>query len=297
MPILFVAGLPRSSTLGIADKLYRCMDFNNRPALMTGHLHLAAALSGDELSNFHSPLHLYHSREALVRALLVLHEMSVSLEGYDTILRHYFLPNGGLNSVRFFSMLNSYDPLIIDPSFSHSIQPNLIRNLPSVITDTSLLVVWRNPIDFCLDLMEGVYGFDSCLQLILANSSLSFPLDPLALWLEFVRPYFELLQQPPISLKHVMQIPREQFSADAISNFCLNISAEYNSDYRPSALANTMPLFSECPYSGDPSYYFKDSNTSPMDIHLERLIRFSNQDLVIQDVIDLASRIGYNIIR
>ena len=181
--------------LGIADLLYQSIDVQERPVIMTGHLHLAAALSGGDLNQYASPLHLYNAREALARGLLSLHDMPVSLEAYGSIVQHYFSASTAvLNIDRFCSMLKNYSPLIIDPAFSHAMHSRLLHTLPDLGVECNLLILWRNPINFCLDLMQGVFGFDCCLQWILANPVLSFPLDPLMLWLEFVRPYLELIR-------------------------------------------------------------------------------------------------------
>ncbi len=294
MSILFVAGLPRSSSLGVGDLLYRCIDAHDRPVVMTGHLHLAAALCGDNLDQYHSPLHLYNAREALVRCMLSLHQMPVSLETYESILKHYFSGfDRSLNLERFCSTMKSCNPLVIDPSFSHAIHVELLRNLPDLGIEYTLLVIWRNPIDFCLDLMQGVYGFDCCLQWILAHPMLSFPLDPLMLWLEFVRSYLAIIRRPPTSIKHVLHVPRELISSDILLKLCICLSADYCPELRSSSSVQMMSMFSECPYSGDPSYVICADDSRPMVLSIEQLARFSNQDNVIQEVIDVAKSLGY----
>ena len=82
MSVVFFAGLPRSSTLGFADLFYQSVEAKNQRPLMTGHLHLAAALTNQDLSQFDSPLNLYRAQEALIRCLLDVHGMSHSLESY-----------------------------------------------------------------------------------------------------------------------------------------------------------------------------------------------------------------------
>lgn len=261
---------------------------------MTGHLHLAAALAGEDLTQFDSPLHLYNSRESLIRGLLSLHQMTVSLETFESIAHHYFMGSGAcLNIDRFSSMLKTYNPLIIDPSFSHAMNSGFIRRFPDLGVECNLLVLWRNPINFSLDLMQGIYGFDCCLQWILANSLLSFPLDPLMLWLEFVRPYLELVRQPPSVFKHILHFPREKIFPNTVSRLCSFLSAAYSPGLRPSFLSQVTSLFSECPYSGDPSYIIEACGPRSMVISIEQLARFSNQDQVIQEVIESARSIGY----
>lgn len=296
MSILFVAGLPRSSNLGVADLLHSDIDLHQRPVVMTGHLHLAAALSGLELSQYNSPLHLYNAKEALVRSLLFLHQMPVSIDTYEAIIQCYFRePEGTLHIDRFLSMLGKYRPLLIDPSFSHCIDPSLIKNLVDLGVECNLLILWRNPVDFSLDLMSGIYGFDSCLQWILASPLLSFPLDPLMLWLKFVKPYVNLLHQSPSTLKHVIDIPREELCSTIISDLCTSLSLDYSPKLRSSSLAQTTPLFSECPYSGDPSYEIQSNGSRPMTISFEQLSRFSKKKEVIAEVVEYAQLIGYDI--
>jgi len=296
MSILFLACLPRSSSLGVADLLYRGIDLDGKPVVLTGHLHLAAELSNADISRYHSPLHLYSAREAMIRSLLTLHQMPASIDNYESILKYYFDPiDNTLNINRFESVLENCSPLLIDPSFSHSMDPALLRNLPDSDVEYNLLILWRNPINFSLDLMQGVYGFDSCLQWILANSSLSFPLDPLMLWLEYVKAFVELIRQPPSTLHQIIHVPIERVSSETASSLCSRLSIDYCCELRPSNLDKMISMFSECPYSGDPSYVIESYTPRHMEISFEEISRFSKQERIVRDVIDYAKIIGYDI--
>lgn len=298
MSILFLAGLPRSSSLGVADLLYRSISVQEGPVVMTGHLHLAAALSEQNLAQYDSPLHLYYAKEALIRSLLFLHGMPVLLETYESIVHYYFSSlDSTLNLNRFGSVLKNHKPLFIDPSFSHSMDANLIRNVPDLGIEYNLIILWRNPVDFCRDLMRGVYGFDCCLQWILSNSQLSFPLDPLMLWLEFVRPYLEILREPPTVIKQVLHAPRESLSVDTLSHWCRSLAAEYRPELRSSLIANMATLLGECPYSGDPSCFIDEFGQQHLEIFVDSVSRFSNSDQVIEEVVQVAQMIGYSVNR
>ena len=89
MSVVFFAGLPRSSTLGIADLFFQSIELKNQRPLMTGHLHLAAAMTDHDLAQFDSPLHLYKAQEALIRCLLNLNGMAFSLDSYSSMLQYY----------------------------------------------------------------------------------------------------------------------------------------------------------------------------------------------------------------
>jgi hypothetical protein len=297
MPILFIAAPPRSSSLGVADLFYQGADLDGKPALLTGHLHLAAELSGADMNRYHSPLHLYSAREALVRCLMALHQMPASIDNYGSILKYYFnSPENALDLDRFRSVLQACSPLLIDPSFSHAMDVDLLSKLPQLGVEFNLLVLWRNPIRFSLDLMQGVYGFDSCLQWILAGSSLSFPLDPLMLWLEYVKAFVELIRQPPASLRRIIHVPRETVSQETIPHLCSQLLIDYRPGIRLSSLGKTVSMFSECPYSGDPSYAIDPCTPQHLQISYEDLRRFSRQERVVRDVVDYAKTIGYEVI-
>lgn len=297
MSILFLASLPRSSSLGFSEILYRGIDLGVRPVILTGHLHLAAELSFVDVSSYHSPLHLYTAREALIRGLMTLHEMHVTIDNYQSIIKYYFDPaNNSLISSRFKSVIDLYSPLLIDPSFSHSIDPSLLMNLPDLPFKSQLLILWRNPISFSLDLMQGVYAFDSCLQWILSNPKLKFPLDPLMLWLEFVKSYLEIIRKPPSALYRIIHVPREMVSSDTASSLCSRLSIKYRPKLRPSILDKSVTLLSDCPYSGDPSYLIRHSTNQDMQISSVELARFSSQESVVNDVMQYAEIIGYQIV-
>ncbi|MDA7433975.1 hypothetical protein N8517_00040 [Synechococcus sp. AH-601-L23] len=296
MSILFIAGLPRSANLGVADLLYKRFNSFSTPALMTGHLHLAAALSDVDLDQFSSPLNFYQSKEALLRALIRLHQMPVSFESYNSLYNFYFsdlASQSKFNRSQFLSRVYSSGFLIIDPSFSHCLYSKLINNLPFVESGCFLLVIWRHPIYFCLDLMNGVYSFDSCLQCVLASDQLSFPLDPLQVWVQFVASYLEVLKAPSDTLKMVLQVKRERFHcSNIIQQLSNGLSIELQPLSSKSSLANVTPLYHECPFSGDPSYVFPDEQES-IEVSVKELSRFSNCSRVIQEVINLSASLGY----
>lgn len=297
MPILFLSTLPRSSSLGVADLFYRGAQTDGSPVILTGHLHLAAELSGSGVGQYHSPLHLYNAREALIRGLMMLHQMPASIDSYESIIKYYFnSPDSILDINRFRSTLEASGPLLIDPSFSHAMHTSLFRNLPELGVESRLLILWRNPIGFSLDLMQGVYGFDSCLQWILASSLLSFPLDPLMLWLEYVKANLQLIHHPPSALRHILHVPRENLSLETVSDLCRQLSIKYRPELRQSTLGESVSIFSECPYSGDPSYAIDANTPQHLQISFEELSRFSSQEGIVRDVADYAKIIGYNII-
>jgi len=294
MSILFLAALPRSSSLGISDLFYRGIDLDEKSVLLTGHLHLAAELSGADINRYHSPLHLYTAREALIRSLMILHKMPVSIDNHESIVKYYFdSPNNALNINRFRSAIQTLGALLIDPSFSHSMDTGLLNNLPDLGIECKLLVLWRNPISFSLDLMQGVYGFDSCLQWILSSSLISFPLDPLMLWLEYVKAYLDLIRQPPSRLNRINHIPREMVSPDTMPGLCSKLSINYRPELRHSCLNKMVSMLSDCPFSGDPSYVIQSNTPRHMYISIEELSRFSKHEKVVHDVIHYAKIIGY----
>ena len=231
-----------------------------------------------------------------MRALIRLHQMPVSFESYNSLYNFYFSDldsQSKLNRPKFLSRVDSSGVLIVDPSFSHCLHPKLINNLHFVESGCILLVIWRHPIYFCLDLLNGVYSFDSCLQCVLASDQLSFPLDPLQVWVQFVASYLEVLKAPSDTLKMVLQVKRERFHcSNIIQQLSNGLSIELQPLSSKSSLANVTPLYHECPFSGDPSYVFPDEQES-IEVSVKELSRFSNCSRVIQEVINLSASLGY----
>jgi len=295
MPILFLASLPRTSVLGVADLLYRCIETDAKSIHMAGHIHLAAALSRKDFSQYHSPLHLYDAREALIRCLLDIHQIAPSIDSYQSIAQYYFSGSTSiLDHKRFQDMLDQHQPLLIDPSFSHAIETSLIRHLPNLGVGCSLLILWANPIDFCIGLMDGVFGLDSCLQWMLHNPSLSFPLEPLSLWLEYIQAYLAIIKDPPVAIDQIIYLPRETISKSNPIALCDRLSVGCKPNARISSLQQTTWLFSECPFSGDPSYIFLGKNDSTaLAVSKQQLARFSNNENLISEAMEIAEKIGY----
>ena len=297
MSVVFFAGLPRSSTVGFADRFYQRIELNHQRALMTGHLHLAAALTDHDLGQFDSPLHLYKSQEALIRFLLNLHGMTFSLDSYLSMLQHYSSSTPGqINSKRLMHAVEDSKLIVIDPSFSHSLYPDYLLDLAGKMVDFFLIVIWRNPISFCLDIMQGVFAFDCCLHWILAKPNLSFPLDPLSLWLEFVRPFLQISSRLPSSFRQVFYLHAESIDRYQFTELGSEFPCTVPAKNRVSALEGIDPLLSDCPLSGDPSYFFRDQTSSPLLISLAELARFSANQSVIDEVINVSRAIGYTIV-
>ena len=296
MSIIFCAGLPRSSTLGFADLFCKNVDHQEEYILMTGHLHLAAALSDHDIGQFDSPLNLYKSHESLIRCLLNLHGMSFSIDTFSSMFKYYSSSTQGyINSKRLKIAVQDPRFIFIDPSFSHSLHPNYLLELSDVSTDMYLVVIWRNPIYFCLDIMHGVFSLDSCLQWILAKKDLSFPLDPLSLWLEFVKPFVQLLDNNPSSFKNILCLHAENIVKEDFSLSLNDFSFTSGYHKRSSNLSRISPLFTDCPFSGDPSYYLNDKYHS-CRISFEELSRYSSDQSVINEVAALSKKIGYTLI-
>lgn len=297
MSIVFFAGLPRSSTVGFADLFFQRIELKSRLPLMTGHLHLAAALTGNDLGQFDSPLHLYKAQEALIRCLLKVHGMSFSLESYVSVLRYYSSSiSGQVDRKRLQNVIEDPNLIIIDPSFSHSLYPDYLEELDEIVVDLFLIVVWRNPISFCLDIMQGVFAFDCCLHWILAKPNLSFPLDPLVLWLEFVRSFLQISSRLPSSFRQVYYLNAESIDRCQFAEMASEFPCSTVSMSRLSALKNINTLIADCPFSGDPSYFFKDHSDSSMLISLDQLKRFSANHSVIEEVVSLSRSIGYTLV-
>lgn len=295
MPIVFVSGLPRSSTLGLSDLLYQSINTSNKSVFFSGHIHLAAALSDVDLSLFSSPLHLYDSREALVRFLLSLHKIPISLEACASV-NHFYFPNSGgvIDHDRLKNTLNNSESVVIDPSFSHTLHPHLFSSLPEIKMDYLLVIFWRNPIQFSLDLMKGVFSLDCCLHWILAKPSFGFPLDPLMIWLEIVKTQLKFLKSTPASISNIYHLRMEKVINDGYLRTLNNFPLMLGSTQRPSALSDVSSLFYDCPYSGDPSYHFNSSYS--LEVSRDQLHRLSRRGEVIDEVMDLSISLGYQVV-
>lgn len=295
---VFLAGLPRSFTLGIADLLAQqiAADKDDQQVILTGHSHLAAALSEVDLSCFDSPLHLYQSNEALTRMLLQLQKIPLTLDTYVSVQSYFFKKNSGLvDRKRLLDLVEHSGQIMIDPSFSHALRPEYLINLPLSASDCHLLVIWRNPISFGLDIMKGVFALDACLHWMLDKADLGFPLDPLKLWLEFVDAYSQFLG-PSSSIKmSTSALALENIMADGFRALSKSFPLVCQSQQRPSSLKVLPSLLTECPYSGDPSYDFS-SNSSSTDVSIQQLSHLSSSEHVIQRVINSAKLIGYSIV-
>ena len=297
MSVVFFAGLPRSSTLGFADLFYQSVEAKNQRPLMTGHLHLAAALTNQDLSQFDSPLNLYRAQEALIRCLLDVHGMSHSLESYLAMLKYYSSSTPDyINRARLQNSIEDPSLIFIDPSFSHSLHPSYLLDLTDLMVDLYLVVVWRNPIAFCLDIMHSVYAFDCCLHWILAKKNLSFPLDPLSLWLEFARPFLSIPTIIPASFVETYYLHAESIHSHRFARMSGMFPIMSRSNSRVPALAGINSIFSDCPLSGDPSYYFEDRNEHSFSISLDQLNQFSANQSAIDEVISISRAIGYALV-
>jgi len=297
MTILYVSGLPRCSTLGAADLIARTIDSKDQNILLTGHLHLAASFARIPFGQHHSPLHLYDSREALIRSFIFLHQLPFSLDSYQAVHHHYFSGNGDqLNLKRLTEAIHHRNAFFIDPSFTHSIDPRLIQNLPETGIHSLLLVLWRNPIQFCLDLRDGVYSLDACLHWMLLDDSLSFPVDPLMLWLRYVRAHLSIIAEQPPSISAIIHAPRERVNSHFVSRICSDLSLSSLPHPSPSFLNQASWLLGECPFSGDPSFSLNNDSMTALNISCDQLSKFSNSDHAIQAVMELAPLIGYTLV-
>ena len=297
MSVVFFAGLPRSSTLGIADLFFQSIELKNQRPLMTGHLHLAAAMTDYDLAQFDSPLHLYKAQEALIRCLLNLNGMAFSLDSYLSMLQYYSssIP-GRINSQRLRTAVEDSSFFIVDPSFSHSLYPNILVNLSDILVDLFLVVVWRNPIAFCLDIKQGVFAFDCCLHWILAKPNLSFPLDPLSLWLEFVRPFLHISNRLPPSFGQTFYLHAESIYMHQLSELASKFPCNMAAINRVSGLAGISSLLTDCPFSGDPSYFVQNHSSSSFLVSMGQLARFSTSQSVIDEVASVSKEIGYTLV-
>lgn len=296
MSLLFIASLPRTSVLGIADLFYRGIISQSQIVTLTGHLHLLAELSNSSIYKYQSPLNLYQCREALVRCILSLHDIPFSIDNYQGILQHYFSrPGNNLDSCKIESLLLDTNALVIDPSFSHSMDPSLIYTNKTINVDHKLLILWTNPILFCTRIMDGVFAFDSCLHWLLSHPSFSFPIDPLKLWLSYVQSYLPIIDKPPSHFSNVTHIQRELISSTTAKSILSPISIDYKHMHRPTMISEIAPYLNECPYSGDPSYLLDDLDQKNLSISLKELGRYSNDPKVIDDVVNYSQIIGYSI--
>ena len=203
---------------------------------------------------------------------------------------------GLINSQRLQGAIHDPKLVIIDPSFSHSLYPNYLVNLADVMIDLFLIVVWRNPISFCMDLMHGVFAFDCCLQWILAYPSLSFPLDPLSLWVKFTNQFLQIPSRLPSSFRKTFYLHYERIHSLKFAELTSNFSCNMVSNSRPSALVGVNSLLSDCPFSGDPSNVIQNDSVSSLVVSKSQLARFSLSQSVIDDAIHLSQRIGYALI-
>ncbi|MEC8738149.1 MAG: hypothetical protein VXX91_07950 [Planctomycetota bacterium] len=297
MSVVFFAGLPRSSTVGFADLFYQSIELQNQRPLMTGHLHLAAALTNHDLGQFDSPLNLYRAQEALIGCLLNVHGMTDSLESYLAMLQYYSSSTTGhINRTRLKNSIEDSSLIFIDPSFSHSLHPDYLVGLAELMVDLYLVVVWRNPVAFCSDIKHGVYAFDCCLHWILARNNLSFPLDPLSLWLEFTRSFLQISSRLPKSFVKTYYLYAETIHSHRFAEMSDVFAFNARSKSRITALASVNSILSDCPLSGDPSYYFKHKSDNAFLISLEQLNRFSSNQSVIDEVVSISKAIGYTLV-
>tara|TARA_A100001011_G_C14248443_1_gene816713 strand:+ start:556 stop:1452 length:897 start_codon:yes stop_codon:yes gene_type:complete len=297
MSVVFFAGLPRSCTLGFADFFYQTIDAEGKRPLLTGHLHLAAVLSGQNLDQFDSPLNLYKSQEALIRCLLNLHGMDFSPDSFSSILKYYSSSSPGqINSQRLKSSIEDSNLIVIDPSFSHSLNPSYFKELPEIFVDLCLAVIWRNPIAFALDIRIGVFAFDCCLHWIMAKKNLTFPLDPLALWLEFVKPFSQKSCGLTSFSSQIYYLHAESILQNKYAEMHGKFSFNDMSKIRESALAEIHPLVTDSPFSGDPSYCIESSMGNSMSVSVEQLALFSTNQSVIDEVAALSKAIGYVVV-
>ena len=297
MSVVFFAGLPRSFTLGFADLFYQAVDAQAKRPLLTGHLHLAAALSGHNLDQFDSPLNLYKSQEALIRCLLNLHGMTFSPDSFLSVLKYYSSSTPGkINSQRLKSSIEDSNLILIDPSFSHSLNPSYFLELPKISVDLYLAVIWRNPIAFAMDIKSGIFAFDCCLHWIIAKENLTFPLDPLSLWLEFVKSIHQQLRNSPSSITQIFYLHAENICQDNFFEMHSQFPCNLMSKNRDSALVGIHSLLTDSPFSGDPSYYIESYLRSQMSVSIEQLSRFSTNQSVIDEVAILSKAIGYSVV-
>ena len=298
MSVVFFAGLPRSSTLGFADLFYQTIEDQSKNPLMTGHLHLAAALLDYDLSNFDSPLNLYKSQEALMRCMLNLHGMNFSPDCFMSMLQYYSSSSPGrINSALLKESIENSSHIIIDPSFSHSLYPNYLLELVDIVVDLYLVVIWRNPISFCFDIMNGVYAFDSCMHWMLAKSNIKFPLDPLSLWLEFVNPFLQISSILPSSFVKTYYLHSESIFENRFSELSNEFSCSSGSIInRFSALDRIDALLTDCPFSGDPSYYVQNNTDTPFLVSIDQLSRFSSSESVVAEAVTISEAIGYTLV-
>lgn len=295
MSLVFVIGFPRSSALGIADQLARYLHHPN--IIVEGHLHIAAAFNGIDLSLCDSPLGFYDGRESLLRSILKLHSMPDNLDTRNSITKYYFSDASHRLSVdRFVHLVKHKQPLFVDPAFSHSLNPTLLKNASLLRLDPRLVVIWRNPIHFCKDMMAGVYAFDSCLQWILAKDGYSFPLDLLQIWLEIVETIFDEVIGSPSFLGKTFLYHYESFSPKLFPPLARSLSLSCLTSLKPSVIKYAKTLFNDCPYSGDPSYSLDREYDQSLDISLQDLSRFSTDSNLVSKVAQQAEKIGYSLI-
>lgn len=295
MTILYLSSLVRSSSLGLADYLYKNICHPIGPVLMSGHIHTAACLSNIDLSNFSSALNLYHPREAFVRLLLTMYNMDLTYESYSSIFNYFSNGSSALLSDRLIRSIVSTSSLVIDPSFSHSLYPKLLYNLSDVRVNMRLLVVWRNPICFCSDLMNGIYGLDCIIHLLRTSSFRSLPIDPLRVWLHFVRTNLLLLSSDKTVFTHRTSVKRESISLDVSPSFLSSLGLKCLTHPLQSNITESYGLLGDCPYSGDPSYYLASTHSDPLIVPLRELYRYSKSPVVVSSVAKLATVLGYTI--
>ena len=295
MSVVLICGLPRSSSLGVADLLSRSLDHES--VHMQGHLHMAAALDSRNLSQYDSPLGFYDGSESLLRCLLQLNGIPDNIDTRLSVSRYYFDENNNcLIQERFLELIDKTKALIIDPSFSHSVDTRLLRVPLALGLRTSLFVVWRNPICFCLDLMEGVYGLDCCLQWILCKQAYSFPLDPIRIWLDCVSSIRHSLAQPALLVSNIFYSHFESFSLQCVPSFAKSLSLPCNQILKPSVIQDVSSYLHDCPYSGDPSFSLTRTYDQTLEVSLKQLSRFTYDPDLISAVAQTAENIGYSII-
>jgi len=295
MELILICGLPRSSSLGVADLLARSLD--HKCVHVHGHLHAAAALDCRDIAIYDSPLGLYEGSESLLRCLLKLNEIPDNIDARFSIKNYYFNSQSGLiNSERFIDLLRQKNALLVDPSFSHSIDTQLLTLPLSFGLSTIIFVVWRNPIFFCMDLMHGVYGLDSCLQWILWNQQYSFPLDPLQIWFDYTSSIYQSIKLFSSTSNNVLCCHFENFTLEGVQDFANTIPLKSKLYMSPSGLEDVFSYFNDCPYSGDPSYSFTREYCQSLDISFNTLSRFSCDHDLISSTVQLAEALGYRII-
>ena len=295
MSVVLICGLPRSSSLGVADLLSRSLDHDS--VHMQGHLHMAAALDSQNLSQYDSPFGFYDGSESLLRCLLQLNGIPDNIDTRLSVSKYYFDDkNNCLNHERFLELIDTAKALIIDPSFSHSVETRLLSVPFTFGLKTSLFVVWRNPICFCMDLMEGVYGLDCCLQWILCKQAYSFPLDPIQIWFDCVSSIRRELAQSAPSFANIFYSPLESFSLQCIPTFATSLSLACNQSLKPSIIKDVSSYMHDCPYSGDPSFSLARNYDSTLEVSLKHLSRFSYDSDLISAAAQTAENIGYCIV-